>query len=237
MDGAMSGPALRTLLREGYHALHRRLRRPQPGRFQPYSYTLPDRYPWIFGFVRDQLSAVSAPRLLSFGCSRGDEVFALRGYFPDATIRGLDICKNNIAACRAHLKEDVPRDLSFAIAATTEAEPADHYDAIFCLAVLCHGDLTVTGARRCDPLMHFAEFQKQVADFARCLKPGGFLLLHTTNFRFSDTDTASDFETVLEAEPEQLATDVLFDRDNRLMPGVRYRPVGFRKRTAVLRES
>ena len=35
---------------------------------------------------------------------------------------------------------------------------------------------------------------------------------------------------VLEARLEQLAPDVLFDRDGRLMPGERYLPVGFRKR-------
>jgi hypothetical protein len=29
-----------------------------------------------------------------------------------------------------------------------------------------------------------------------------------------------------------MAPDVLFDRDGRLMPGERYYPVGFRKKTA-----
>jgi len=223
------------MVRQGRHALQRRLRRPMPGRFQPYSYTLPDRYPWLFGFARDQLRGVAAPRILSFGCSRGDEVFALRGYFPDAEIRGVDIDPHNIAAClaRAETEGDGGGVVSFATAATTEAEPSGGYDAIFCLAVLCHGDLTTTYAWRSDPLMYFEAFQSQVADFARCLKPGGLLLLHTTNFRFGDTDIAAEFDTVLEAEPQQLAPDVLFDRNNRLMAGLRYRPVGFRRRAAT----
>jgi hypothetical protein len=78
--------------------------------------------------------------------------------------------------------------------------------------------------------MRFADFERTVADLDRCLKPGGLLFLHTTNFRFSETATASGFDTVLEAESEQLAPDVLFDREGQLMAGERYFPVGFRKR-------
>ena len=63
------------------------------------------------------------------------------------------------------------------------------------------------------------------ADFARCLKPGGLLLLHTTNFRFCDTSVFEQFIPVLEAEPGQMAADVLFDRHNRLMEGECYRAV------------
>jgi hypothetical protein len=69
-----------------------------------------------------------------------------------------------------------------------------------------------------------------VADFERCLKPGGLLFLHTTNFRLGDTASASNFDVVLEAELADLAHDVIFDRNGMLMPGERYRPVGFRKR-------
>ncbi len=98
--------------------------------------------------------------------------------------------------------------------------------------MLCHGDLTVTGARRCDPLMRFEDFERTVADFARCLKPGGLMFLHTTNFRFGDTATAAEFEAVLEARPEQMAPDVQFGRDNRLIPGDRDRRVGFCKRSS-----
>jgi SAM-dependent methyltransferase len=220
---------LSTLWRRSRFELSRRLRRRVEGRYQPYPHTLPDRYPWLFDFAAEALQAVPAPRLLSFGCSLGEEVFSLRRRFPAADIKGLDINPRNIAACRA--KSDDGR-LMFEAGSNTRAEPSAHYHAIFCLAVLCHGDLTVTRAQRSEPLLRFADFERTVVDLARCLKPGGLLFLHTTNFRFCDTVLAGDFDVVLEARPEQLAPDVLFDREGRLMPGERYFPVGFRKRPA-----
>lgn len=204
-------------------------RRPPAGTFQPYNHTLPDRYPWLFRAAAAALAAPGPAHLLSFGCSRGDEVQALRRYFPGAEIRGLDVDARNIAACLQRMPPGTP-GVSFATAATTAAEPGASYDAIFCLAVLVHGDLAVGAATRSDPLLRFEDFERVVTDFHRCLKPGGFLFLHTTNFRFCDTAVAAQFEVMLSAAPEAMSVDGKFDRDNRLLPNVQYFDVGFRKR-------
>jgi len=222
----------REALRSAYYAMYRKLRQPLPGEYQTYSYTRPDRYPWLFEFAATRLGSDRSLRILSFGCSRGDEVFSLRRYFPAAALKGIDINPRNIARCLARARAEQPTNMSFAAAADTAQEPTGAYDAIFCLAVLVNGDLTASAAQRCDPVLHFEQFERQIADFARCLKPGGLLVLHTTSFRFCDTAVARDFEVVLEAEPAHLAPDALFDRDNRLMPGERerYRAVVFQKR-------
>jgi SAM-dependent methyltransferase len=241
----LSSPGkLKHLVRTGREVLRRYILRAAgsgpralPGQFQTYNYTLPDRYPWLFQFAAASLAAASNLRLLSFGCSRGDETLTLRKYFPNAAIKGVDVDPANIAHCRSRLPAGPPRLLSFATAATTELEPAESYDAIFCLAVLCRGDLTTTNAQVCSPSLLFENFETTVADFARCLKPGGILFLHTTNFRFCDAACAADFDIVLEAAPSQLATDVIFDRTNRLMMGYRYTPVAFRKRHAAARQA
>lgn len=212
-------------LRHSFFSMRHRVRHPVPGRFQPYRHTLPDRYPWLFRYTAAVLDGHC--RLLSFGCSRGDEVLALRRYFPGAAITGIDFDKGNIARCRSRIADPMIR---FETCATTKAEAAHSYDAIFCLAVLCHGYLTISGARRSDPLLHFDDFERTVEDFARCLKPGGLLILHTTSFRFCDTRVASDFDVLLEAEPGQMADDVHFGRDNIRLEGERYRAVVFRKR-------
>ena len=203
------------------------------GQFQTYSHTLPDRYPWLFRYAASQLPASGNLRVLSFGCSSGEEVFALRRYFPQAEIVGIDVNPENIALCRQRAHRKASEGLRFVTAASTEDERSNSYDAIFCLAVLCLGDLTASGALRSDPHLYFEDFDAVLTDFARCLKPSGLLLLHTTNFRFCDTSIAQDFETLLEAEPDQMAPDVQFDRQNQLLPGPRYRAVAFRKRTAA----
>jgi SAM-dependent methyltransferase len=217
--------------RRGRFALARRLRPQVEGRFQPYTHTLPDRYPWLFDAAAEALKTTAAPRLLSFGCSRGEEVLSLRRRLPTAKIKGVDIDPANIAACHARTALLDDARLCFEQAFDLRAEPDAHYDAVFCLAVLCHGDLTVTRARRSEPLLRFEDFERMVLDLARCVKPGGLLFLHTTNFRFCDTAAYEGFDVVLEARPEQMAPDVLFDRQGRLMPGERYFPVGFRKRS------
>ncbi len=201
-----------------------------PGRFQAYSYTLPDRYPWLFEFARRHIPDSTAIRLLSFGCSRGDEVFSLRKYFTKATIKGIDVDPRNIAVCKARLAFSRSRSIGFGVAATTNGEMSEIYDAIFCLAVLCLGDLTVSGAQRSDPYLYFEDFDRVVSDFGRCLKPGGLLFLHVTNFRFCDSSVAGQFDVLLEADAAEMSPDLLFDRENELLKGERYYPVVFRKR-------
>jgi 2-polyprenyl-3-methyl-5-hydroxy-6-metoxy-1,4-benzoquinol methylase len=218
--------------RRARFALGRHLRRRAEGQFQPYNHTLPDRYPWLFDFAAAKLWDMAAPRLLSFGCSIGEEVFSLRRRLPAAAIKGIDIDPANIAACltRASRANDV--QMAFEVGSSAQHERRDHYDAVFCLAMLCHGDLTVSGARRSKPLMRFRDFEQTVTDLARCVKPRGLLFLHTTNFRFCDTTAAQGFDVVLEARPDQMAPDLLYDREGRLMSGKLYLPVGFRKRTS-----
>jgi SAM-dependent methyltransferase len=222
----------RNAIRDVGNSLYRRVRRPVPGEFQPYHFTLPDRHPWLFGFAATRIGPRPDLRILSFGCSSGEEVFSLRKYFPSSAIKGIDINPRNIARCVARARADDPVNVAFETAATTEGEPTSAYDAIFCLGVLVNGDLTTSGAQRCDPLLHFETFDRIVGDFARCLKSGGLLVLHPTNFRFCDTSVARDFDVVYEADPEHRALDVLFDRNNRLMRGERerYLPVAFEKR-------
>jgi SAM-dependent methyltransferase len=231
---------LRNALRRGSRAITqsmpfigRRAGQRLSGQFQPYNYTLPDRYPWLFEFAAGALGSHGELQILSFGCSRGDEIDALRKHFPRASIRGIDVNPQNIQECIARARASRDEKLSFAVAGSTREEPDSSFDAIFCLAVLCQGDLTATAAQRCDPLLRFADFETIVADFARCLKPKGLLLLHTANFRFCDTEVAADFDPVFQATPAQLANDVLFDRNNLLLAGVRYHDVAFRKKARI----
>lgn len=198
------------------------------GGFQPYNVTKADRYPAIFRAARALLGDGTQLRILSFGCASGEEAFSLRAYFPAAGIKGIDVNPLDIAEARRRAKRSGDGRLEFAVANSTVGEPGASYDAIFCMAVLRHGHLGKPGVVRCDPLLYFADFEKTVADFARCLKPGGLLAIRHANFRFCDAFCAADFDVALRV-PARTATP-LFGRDNRLLEGASYDEALFRKR-------
>ncbi len=186
--------------------------------FQPYGTTREDRYPLIFHAVREALADQPQPRLLSFGCSTGEEVFTLRRYFPTARITGLDIVPARIRHARARLaRRGGDGAVRFAVAASAEGEAAQSYDAVFAMAVFRHGALGAAPAR-CDALLAFDDFERSIAALARVLKPGGLLAIRHANFRFSDTAAAAGFTQVLKAA----ATDApppLYGRDHHRLPG------------------
>lgn len=206
------------------------LQREKPANlFQPVSQTAFDRFPRVFSFVRDRLEGVPSPRILSFGCSTGEEVFTLRKYFPEAEIVGIDINKRSIAVCRKKLKKNGDSKIRFKVAESASTEPAGHYDAIFCMSVLRHGGLSVSCPESCDGFIRFGDFENTVSGLARVLKPGGYFAIRASNFRFSDTADAAGFDVVLNIWEAPRADTPIYDPDNRLLPGLAYNEVIFCK--------
>jgi SAM-dependent methyltransferase len=203
---------------------------PRGQAFQPFNDTKSDRYPVIFSFVQRQLGTESRARLLSFGCSTGEEVFSLRNYFPRAVIKGIDINAGNIAVCQRRLRRSPDAGISFAAASSTHAEPANAFDTIFCMAVLRHGALERPGVGRCDHLISFEAFARVVDDFRRCLKPGGLLVITHSNFRLCDAPAGVAFEAILRVNLADAGGPTpIFGPDNLLMPSVDYPDTVFRK--------
>jgi 2-polyprenyl-3-methyl-5-hydroxy-6-metoxy-1,4-benzoquinol methylase len=143
-------------------------------------------------------------------------------------IKGIDINPANIAVCRRRLKKLPDTNISFSTANGTGAETSGDYDAIFCMAVLRHGSLGLPGVTRCDHLIRFEDFAGAVADFERCLKPGGLLIIRHSNFRLCDAPAGQAFETILRIPANP--TTRLFGPDNRLLPGQTYPDTVFRKK-------
>jgi hypothetical protein len=120
-------------------------------------------------------------------------------------------------------------NVAFEVSDTPAREPAASYDAILCMAVLRHGALGAPGVTSCEKLIRFENFARTVEDFSRCLRPGGFLVIRHSNFRFCDAPVYSKFETILALPHLNEAATPIFGPDNRLMEGEVYRDTIFRK--------
>ena len=167
------------------------------GLFQPATVTRRDRHPALFALLAATLADRPAPRLLSFGCSTGEEAFTLAGYLPGAAIDAIDANPACIArARRTQASERVEgARVRFACAAAPDAL-AGAYDAVLCLSVLRHGDLDAWKPARSTALLPFARFAAAIDALDSVLCPGGLLVLWGCNFRFADTAVAARYRVV-----------------------------------------
>lgn len=201
--------------------------------FQPYGTTRFDRWPKIFGFIHERLADVPESTLLSFGCSTGEEVFTLRRYFPQAKIVGIDINPRSIAVCQSKLLKSRDKNIQFKQASSTDLESTASYDAIFCMSVLRHGKLGASAPESCEHIIRFSDFEKMVTDLCRCLKPGGYLVLLGSNFRFCDTSIASEFEAVFNTSEIKPSKDTpIYGSNNMKIENGIYSETIFRKKFA-----
>ena len=195
-------------------------------------FTLPDRYPEIFGFVRHKLADVPDSRLLSYGCSTGEEVFALRDYFPKSYISGIDINAHSIAKAQTRLGRRPDSRMQFAQAASPRSVPPESLDAIFCMAVMRQGALGSNLPDRCEHLIDFATVQALAAALSRHLNVGGSLAIWHANFRFCDMAASADFQTALRLPWCEEANHPLYGADNRRISQATYTDAVFRKKNA-----
>ena len=199
--------------------------RPPAGLFQPWGYTEPGRYPRLFAGIGELLPA--APDLLSFGCASGDEIYTLDQRFAPRSILGVDISARRIAICRRRVRREPPRaQVRFEVAGSAETLSPASFDAVFALAVFRHGDLRAAPPR-CDHLVRFADFERTVTGLARCVRPGGLLVLRHAQFRFADTAIAAEFDPVLSVRTTGTRC---YGPDNCLMPEAEVETVAFRRR-------
>lgn len=202
-----------------------RLRRAEAGRlFQPFPDTCEDRYPALFDALAQRLAHLESPRLLSFGCSSGAEVRALRRRMPLARITGLDL--NRRALDQAHAADSDPAS-TYRLAAAPD--PDERFDAILAMAVFRHGELEANRPPSCTGILPFARFAEGVAALDKVLERGGWLAIGNAHFRFVDTAAAAGYA----ADPLQAGDappqDLLYGPDDRRLEGVGEPAVLFRK--------
>jgi trans-aconitate methyltransferase len=175
---------------------------------QPFPDTSEERYPELFDALADRLVALPAPRILSFGCSSGAEVRALKRRMPGARIVGLDLNRRALAQAKA---ADPASDYRCAAA----PEPGERFDAILAMAVLRHGQLEYEQPKSCAAVMPFARFAQVIAQLDAALEPGGWLAIGHAHFRFADWFDAVRYQADEATFPVLSEPALLYGHDNR----------------------
>jgi chemotaxis methyl-accepting protein methylase len=158
------------------------------------STTATDRYPELFTEAKEAQGNNKNIKILSFGCSTGEECFSLKKYFPGASIIGVDINRQNLKKAAS---KNIFKDVKFLNSTEENIKTEGNYDLIFCLSVLCRWEDTKY-VDNCEKLYSFKKFESTLLMLTDNLLPNGLLVIYNSNFRFEDTSVffKSDFEIV-----------------------------------------
>ena len=185
--------------------------------------TWPDRYPELFDLVAGLAPADA--RILSFGCSLGDEILSLRQRFSGAEIVGAEINRRSRAVARRRIAGDPrasvvgPQDLS------------GTFDIIFALAVFQREPHKISEMEVQDLSRHypFSRFDEAISDLLRHLRPGGLLCVDASHYRVEDT---TDAPHLIPIQQSPAARGELFGPNGRRLRGVSAATL-FRKRSSA----
>jgi hypothetical protein len=151
------------------------------------THTSTNRYPYLFKHLASYAHASSPDlKILSFGCSLGDELMDLYALFPRARLYGCDINPAVLAQARS-------RCGSFAeVFFSSEAEIAARgpFHLVLCLSVLCiHGQ----NAAQIGELLPFSKFEDILLRIAGQCTPDGAIAVFNASYFPEETALARDF--------------------------------------------
>jgi hypothetical protein len=149
------------------------------------NFTKPNRYPHIFSKCAE--IKTGKIKILSFGCSTGEECFSLREYFPLAEIEGVDINEKCLDIARSKNKDN---NIIFNSAVTSNS-----FDWIFCMSVLCR-EIPDVKLDDCSRYYRFSQFENELDHLIDRLSPNGGIVIYNSNFKFCDTRFFSSFDVV-----------------------------------------
>ncbi|MDY6800010.1 MAG: methyltransferase domain-containing protein [Bacteroidota bacterium] len=156
------------------------------------------------------ISNCETTRILSFGCSTGEEVNSLREIFSKPIIYGTDINKYCIQKARKkfnHSKNIFIHSLSITFDKLTDL------DVIFCMAVFQHPvnrhDLSLKESK-----YPFAKFNEEISRLDQKLKKGGLFIIDHADFNFMETSVSKHYKPLEVKENRIIRNRPAFNREN-----------------------
>lgn len=133
--------------------------------------SLPTRHDNIFLDLADALNNIPAPKVLSFGCSKGFEPLDLARLIPNATVLGCDVEPKALIEAKGRCEQAGIRIFESNAETLREFGP---YDAITAMNVLTRYP-TVQDRDDISGIYPFSAFDQVVHSIVDQIKPGGLL--------------------------------------------------------------
>ena len=150
---------------------------------QSSSATRMNRYPDLFKNAAKDLIGIPEPKILSFGCSSGEEVFTIKAYIPNAKITGVDINHRVLSMAKKKVSSEAIRFIHYRNKDWISEAP---YDCIFALAVFQKSEHRDPAQDTALESFTFKQFNYMIHKLDSILKPGGMLVLDHIDFAFQD---------------------------------------------------
>lgn len=182
--------------------------------FQAATYTQEDRYPELFAECARRLNLFAKPRILSFGCSTGEELSTLARYLPHAALFGVDANRWCLKQCaRRGFGPGVHLMHRF----SPQFEALHDLDAIFCMAVFQRTEHRTEGKTPANSGFTFRNFESEIALLDEKLRTGGLFFLDESDFAFEETAAAARYRALDFPGSRVMRERPLFDHENRLV--------------------
>lgn len=159
--------------------------------YQRSTFTAPNRYPELFEACRRHLEPISSPRILSFGCSTGDELLSLAEYMPRANIIGIDINPWCLKQCRQKCKGE---QFQLCLRTDSRFDGIRDCDVIFCLAVLQRSENRDNPDIVESTSIRFEQFEREIEVLDSKLRVGGLFVIDHADFSFAETRCSRRYE-------------------------------------------
>lgn len=175
------------------------------------NYTEYNRYPDLFSKCKELMNGKKDLKILSYGCSTGEEVFTLREYFPDAFIVGVDINKRNI---KKAISKNKDHKIVFSHHVKRTLEQNTPFDVIFTLAVFQRTENRNEIFFDSSSIYPFGKFNSKIKELDSHLKPHGLFVIDHSDYFFEDTEIMPHYHA-LRGEHNIIRDRYMFNKNNQ----------------------
>lgn len=132
-------------------------------------------------------------KILSFGCSTGEECADLNKAFPEASVFGIDVYAPRIRKAKERYGN---LRISFAQSDDSVIDAWKPFDVVMAKSVFVRHPEAVDRQNISD-LMAFSDFEKTLEKLVDMLVPGGYLVVYNANYRVIDTSIMKRVQALL----------------------------------------